>query len=301
MNKIGTDFLTEVAPEKSRYKIVYVDLSHRCNMECANCYLPNREFPDINTERLLETIGRFKVRTEFRFIGGEPTLHKDLFRIIETVVNMPLKHRVTLVTNGLRLSRLNYVKSLKDAGLTTVYLSLNGADDDIVYKITDGIECADKKIAALRNIAKVGLKLAIGCIIVRNINEHVPLRIKELLEELGIYASIEFRNIGDVGRSMDAENYSFADILSIVAEAFDVDITSRHWWESLIDNDAYSMYFPVDPSKAKTLQTNSIRISAWDHMHLGFTEETNRRRGRLTQNFKVAQYFEHLKQNSGGY
>lgn len=301
MNKVSTDFLTEVAPEKSQYQIVYVDLSHRCNMECANCYLPNRDFPDIDTERLLDTISRFKVRTEFRFIGGEPTLHKDLFRIIETVVNMPLRHRVTLVTNGLRLAHLDFVQRLKDAGLTTVYLSLNGADDDIVYQVTDGIACADKKIAALDNIAKVGLKLAIGCILVKNINEHVPLRIKELLEERGIYASIEFRNIGDVGRSMDNENYTFIDVLSIVTEVYGVDIRSDEFWNNLIEYDQYSMYFAVEPSKAKLLKTNSIRISSWDKMRDGFSEETNEKRGRLTQNFKVAQYFEHLKQNNGGY
>jgi len=302
MKFVNTEFLTEVSPEKSNYKIVYVDLAHRCNMECANCYLPNRDFPDIDTDRLLDTVNRFTVRTEFRFIGGEPTLHKDLFKITKAITTMPLKHRTTLVTNGLRLSNLNYVQRLKDAGLTTVYLSLNGADDDDVYSITDNLKCAKKKVKALKNIAKVGLKLAIGCIVVRDVNEHVPARIKALLDEAGIYASLEFRNIGQVGRYMkDGVNYTFDEVLHMIAKVFDINLTSKDWLYSIIDDDAYSIYFPVDPSKSKILKTNSIRISDWSRMRKGYSAKTNERRGRLTQNFKIAQYFEHLKENENGY
>jgi len=35
-------------PEQSPYDIVMVDVTHRCNMTCANCYLPNRVLPDID-------------------------------------------------------------------------------------------------------------------------------------------------------------------------------------------------------------------------------------------------------------
>jgi len=101
-------------------------------MECANCYLPNRLFPDMDTDKIISVISRFTQRTEFRFIGGEPTLHRELPRIIKTVHNMPINHRVAVVTNGLKMSSKRYTQSLKDAGLKTVYLSMTGFDDDEV-------------------------------------------------------------------------------------------------------------------------------------------------------------------------
>jgi molybdenum cofactor biosynthesis enzyme MoaA len=183
----------EIKPEDSKYRIVYLDIVHRCNMECANCYLPNRDFADLKTNKIIDFISRFKQPTEFRFIGGEPTLHKDLHFIIKQVNEMPIRHRTTLVTNGLRLSSNDYVKRLKEAGLKTVYISMTGYDDNEVYKITDRLSCANKKIVALENIIKNKLRLAIGCIVVKGLNEHVIDRIKNRLnqKDIRVGASVE--------------------------------------------------------------------------------------------------------------
>ena len=89
-------------PEDSSYKAIYCDIVHRCNMECANCYLPFRDYADLNTDKVIDFIKRFKVKTEFRLIGGEPTLHKDLPKIIKEATS--LGHRTTIATNGLRIS-----------------------------------------------------------------------------------------------------------------------------------------------------------------------------------------------------
>ena len=56
-------------------------------------------------------IKRFKVKTEFRLIGGEPTLHKDLPKIIKEAT--ALGHRTAIATNGLRISHYDYLKELK--------------------------------------------------------------------------------------------------------------------------------------------------------------------------------------------
>ena len=59
----------KMRPEDSKFKAVYCDIVHRCNMECANCYLPFREYADLDTDKVINFIKRFKVKTEFRFIG----------------------------------------------------------------------------------------------------------------------------------------------------------------------------------------------------------------------------------------
>ena len=151
-------------PENNPFKNVYCDIVHRCNMECANCYLPNRDLPDIPKTLLIDFFQKFKKPTEFRFIGGEPTLHKDLPELIEVATN--LGHRTTIATNGLRTSSLDYLTKLKNAGLKTVYLSMTGWDNDEIYKITDNMKCAKKKMNTLYNALKLRLRISVGTIII---------------------------------------------------------------------------------------------------------------------------------------
>ena len=284
--------MKEIKPEDSKYRIVYLDIVHRCNMECANCYLPNRDFADLETNKIIDFISRFKQSTEFRFIGGEPTLHKDLHLIIKQVNEMPIRHRTTLVTNGLRLSSNDYVKRLKEAGLKTVYISMTGYDDDNVYKISDRLACANKKIVALENIIKNKLRLAIGCIVIRGLNEHVIDRIKNRLlqNDIRVGASVEFRNVGQVGRYMrgkdKSENYDYKELKNLVFDKFDVQ-------NNLLEFDGYSYY--VQKGKIR------INITDWKTVNEGFSEQTNSIRGRLTPNWTVAPFLEHIKENDGGY
>ena len=284
--------MKEIKPEDSKYRIVYLDIVHRCNMECANCYLPNRDFADLETNKIIDFISRFKQSTEFRFIGGEPTLHKDLHLIIKQVNEMPIRHRTTLVTNGLRLSSNDYVKRLKEAGLKTVYISMTGYDDDNVYKISDRLACANKKIVALENIIKNKLRLAIGCIVIRGLNEHVIDRIKNRLlqNDIRVGASVEFRNVGQVGRYMrgkdKSENYDYEELKNLVFDKFDVQ-------NNLLEFDGYSYY--VQKGKIR------INITDWKTVNEGFSEQTNSIRGRLTPNWTVAPFLEHIKENDGGY
>lgn len=292
-----------IKPENSTFTIVYVDIVHRCNMECANCYLPNRDFEDLDFQSLIDTIDKFRRRTEFRLIGGEPTLHKKLAEIIHHIVSSSLRHRVVLVSNGLRLANKEYVKKLYDAGLRTVYLSMTGADDDNVYKITDMMRCGKKKMQALQNCADVGINLAIGCILIRGINEHVPSRLKNIVDSLNIKVSFEFRNVGQVGRYsvLPEENMTFNEILNLLSPVFDFDIDQDDWKNSIIENDEYSIYFALDPSKSKTLNTHAIRVTNWEPMKTGYSKKTNEKRGRLTENLMLASFFEHLRQNENGF
>ena len=285
--------MKEIRPEDSQYRIVYLDIVHRCNMECANCYLPNRDFADLETDKILDFIGRFNKPTEFRFIGGEPTLHKDLVYIIKQVSQMPIRHRTTVVTNGLRMASSRYVKELKQAGLKTVYLSMTGFDDDEVYKITDMLPCANKKIKALNNIIENKLRLAIGCIVVKGLNEHIVDRLRDRLnaDDIRVGTSVEFRNVGQVGRYMRGkdtnENYDYEELRNLIFKKFNVE------QPELLEFDGYSYYLQIGKIR--------INITDWKTVNEGFNEQTNSIRGRLTPNWTVAPFLEHIKENDGGY
>lgn len=282
--------MLEFDPEKNPYKIVYCDIVHRCNMECANCYLPNREYSDIDRKSVIDFIKKFKNPVDFRFIGGEPTLHKDLPEIIKDTTS--LGHRATLVTNGLRISNQEYLQTLKEAGLSTVYLSMTGFDDDSIYKVTDLMSCAEKKMAALNNCLKLKLRVAVGCIVVKNLNEHVLDKLYDYIQkkEAKSIISLEFRNIGQVGRYLKdkSENYQFDELKSIVFDKFKITEPKK-----IFEDNQYSFSFRAYGKK--------INITNWQGVADGFNDDTNQLRGRMTETFKVSPFLSHVKENENGY
>ena len=99
--------------------------------------------------------------------------------------------------------------------------------------------------------------------------------------------SFEFRNVGQVGRSMvdKPDNYSFDDLKKL--------ITNKLTPGAIFENSGYSYSF----------KHNKYRINCtnWEGVDGGFDDKTNSIRGRLTQDYKVAPFLEHIKENEGGY
>ena len=48
----------EIEPEESQFGSVVADITHKCNMECANCYIPNRDIPDMDIDKFYNVVSR---------------------------------------------------------------------------------------------------------------------------------------------------------------------------------------------------------------------------------------------------
>ena len=44
----------ELEPEDNYFTDVTADVTHKCNMECSNCYVPNRDIPDMDIDKLID-------------------------------------------------------------------------------------------------------------------------------------------------------------------------------------------------------------------------------------------------------
>lgn len=311
----------ELEPSENHFSDVMVDVTHRCNMTCKNCYLPNREYPDMDADRLIETIKQFPKRTMIRVVGAEPTMRKDLPELILRIKETG--HRVTLLTNGLRLANEDYVRSLRDNKLSHVYLSLNGVDNDDWYEQIDEMRCADKKIRALENLSANKFIIDTGTIIVKGINDEAPSRLLHLFKEKNIdHALCRIKNVGKLGRSQFDqdnggyvlslnENYSMEGLIKLVAEQTGLSVDYIESWrhKPIYENDEpedSSFIFPLNPNiKGKLLHKSGIwfKIADWNTFSNpdGVPLPNNTRRGRLTEDFKVAPMSEHVKLNEGGY
>ncbi len=105
-----------------------------CNAKCDFCnYAVHKKFVgrrvSIDFDAFCRAVDILYERG-IRFItlvGGEPTLHPDIFDIVSYAVNRGIQP--SIVTNGSRLSS-DYVRRLKAAGLKTLFISMDAASDE---------------------------------------------------------------------------------------------------------------------------------------------------------------------------
>ena len=307
----------ELEPEQNTFSNIVVDLTHRCNMECANCYIPNRDVPDLDKEKLFEFLSRLPSRTYIRLIGAEPTMRDDLPEIISKVKT--LGHRPSVTTNGLKLAQPSYVKKLKDAGLRLLLHSMNGADDDEAYKELDNGKWATVKVRALDNIFAERLPINTGTIIARGINEYVMNRQVEVFAERAIANEINFnttppynkitpvlrmKSVGMIGRYMEGVSYTIDELTDMAVYRLGIDKSDIIKTSAGVvkagpqSGEALTSYmFPYETEAGKVL----IRLIDWQTDDDGVIDHDNPNRGRLTENFTVAPFFEHVKKNEYGY
>ena len=204
----------ELEPEQNTFDLLVADITHKCNMECANCYIPNRDVPDMDEKKLYNFLRKLPNRIVLRLIGAEPTMRNDLPDMIREV--RKCGHNVSLTTNGLKLASKKYIQSLKDASLRMVLISMNGADDPEVYKVMDdGGEYSKLKVQALENAMNMNMIVNTGTIIAKGTNESTIRRQIELVKECVArtnYKSklkplLRMKSVGSIGRYMENSAY----------------------------------------------------------------------------------------------
>ena len=296
----------ELLPKNNHFTDVVIDVTHRCNMMCKNCYIPNREIPDMDADLMIDALSRFPKKVTVRIIGAEPTMRKDLPELITRI--RKTQHRVTLLTNGLKLAREPYVEQLRNAGLKNLYLSMNGVDNDDWYEKIDELRCADKKIKAMIYSHKHKMLRDIGCIITDGVNEEAPSRMISMLNQHNISnVTLRFKTIGQVGRFMPEEyQMGMDDLIEIMSNQLNLSKDYiEHWRDNWIypDNrqEKDSFLFPLNPESRRVYSGIWIKLVNWNKYGKETVLADSTRRGRLTENFKVAPFFEHVTNNEGRY
>jgi uncharacterized Fe-S cluster-containing radical SAM superfamily protein len=301
----------ELEPEENTFSNIVVDLTHRCNMECANCYIPNRDVPDLDKEKLYDALARLPARSYIRLIGAEPTMRQDLPEIITRVLR--LGHRPSVTTNGVKLSQRSYVKKLKDAGLRLLLISMNGADDNDIYKILDEGKWATVKVRALNNIFAERLPINTGTIIAKGVNEPTLKRQIDLFAEKALENDINFdtvkpyskitpvlrmKSVGAIGRYMENSSYTMDGLIALCQDQLGVRRSDMMQTSAGVVKAGPQSGEPLTSYmfRYKTLAgTVLVRLIDWQTDDDGVIDHDNPNRGRLTQDFKISPFFEHVK------
>ncbi len=188
-----------------------ISVTDRCNFRCSYCmpkevfdkdyaYLPHSallSFEEITrVARLFAAHGVRKIR----LTGGEPLLRKNIEILIEqlaalrTVDGAPLD--ITLTTNGSLLARK--ARSLKDAGLQRVTVSLDGLDDAVFRRMNDVDFPVQDVLEGIQAARDAGLgPVKINMVVKRGTNEHEILRMARHFRGTGmVLRFIEYMDVG---------------------------------------------------------------------------------------------------------
>jgi radical SAM protein with 4Fe4S-binding SPASM domain len=167
-------------------KTVWLVLNYRCNNRCVGCYAMHSGFTDQSmdldeTRQIVSWMKDLGAR-DCLLIGGEPTLYKQISRLIleGSAIGVEFK----LVTNGRRLSDRSFLEALIRAGLKHASISLEGANRETHDQIT-GTPSYDEVISAIENCLRLGLSFnTLMTISRRNFAEIISLA--EKLHEMGV-------------------------------------------------------------------------------------------------------------------
>ena len=127
---------------ESKTVLAIIDVTNRCNMRCPVCfanagtagyvYEPTIEQIDKMLEAAVK-VNAPKGIHALQLSGGEPTVRDDLPDIVRLVKRHGINH-IEVNTNGLKVgdpeTGAAYLRELKDAGISTLYLQFDGITPD---------------------------------------------------------------------------------------------------------------------------------------------------------------------------
>ncbi len=140
-------------------------LTYKCNLQCKFCYAgcnctvnPTGSDDELNLDEFkasIKTIYKEARVPSISFTGGEPTLRPKIL-IACTVYAKSLGMRVNLITNGTLITK-EYAQNLKDAGLDSVQVSIEGVTAETHDKLVKQKGAFEKSIRAVSLFKELGI------------------------------------------------------------------------------------------------------------------------------------------------
>ena len=153
---------------------ILYEVTNRCNFNCRFCFARGGESPapDKSLERIRKDIEDMVIpgKSLVQLSGGEPTVRDDLPEIVRYAKSCGAKY-VQLNTNGRRLAAdQDYLRRLKEAGLSFVFLQFDGTDDKI-YDALRGESLFAEKCRIIEACAGEQLGVTLVMTVVPGVND----------------------------------------------------------------------------------------------------------------------------------
>lgn len=201
-----------------------IDLTDACNMRCPTCFANSDTgvfLPLKTVEGMLDSLVRSEgVADIVQFSGGEPTLHPQLFDIIDLARTKAIRH-VMVNTNGIRIANdETFVRRLAQYKEDfEVYLQFDGLRKE-TYLTLRGQDMTDVRRRALANLEKHDIPTTLVAVLENGVNmDEVGDVVREALRHKNV-RGITFQPQTHSGRWTDfdpRERVTVPDVIDALA------------------------------------------------------------------------------------
>lgn len=187
-----------------------ISVTDHCNFRCRYC-MPKEVFTsrhrflamtELLTFEEIERLATIAVRNgvvKLRLTGGEPLLRRGIETLVERLAALrtpsgdPID--IAMTTNGSILAKK--ARSLAEAGLKRVTVSLDAIDEDIFQGFNDVGFPAAKVLAGIDVALAEGFQVKVNTVVKRGVNEAETVRIAEHFRGTGVIPRfIEYMDVG---------------------------------------------------------------------------------------------------------
>ncbi len=155
--------------EKATINQCVLTLTRNCNLRCDFCYAKETGYKE-NDYIIFEDLTKivdFCNDLEINDIvltGGEPTLYKELIKLLKYICSRKRVMSVSMSSNGIKLSNYEYCKELIDNGIKYIDISLKGNNEDNCT-IISGVNCLESQLVAINNLSKLPVTLTCSMVL----------------------------------------------------------------------------------------------------------------------------------------
>ncbi len=300
--KNGCPFDCGLCPNhKSTTILANLDITNRCNLNCPICFANANRTKKVY-EPSIEEIKQMMInlRNEdvpcpaIQFSGGEPTVRGDLPELIKMAKELGFVH-TQVATNGIKLKTVSYIKKLKEAGLSTIYLQFDGLTEK-PYLIARGKNLLPLKLKVIENCRKANFNsVVLVPTLVKGVND----------DQMGDIIRFAAKNC-DVVRNVNVQPVSFTGRIDenkrleqrITIPDF-VKLVEEQTNGEILKDDFYPIPFVVPMSLFVELWDNRKVVKLSSHQHCGaatYVFVENDKLIPITRFFDVEGFIELLKE-----
>lgn len=204
-------------------------ITNDCNLDCPICFTYNRQDKHYykSVEEVRQIVAQLvKQKDHYDCIditGGEPTLHPQLFEVIEELKNPAFK-RILLNTNGLTIAKdREFAERIKESGVQCV-LSLNTFDAE-KSTLIHGSDISRQKLETLRMMEELDIPVTLLCVAIKGLNEDDIGAIAHTWLRKSFVKSITIQNVTFTGENgsqfSSGERITLDEVEDILVETGD--------------------------------------------------------------------------------
>ena len=188
-----------------------LDTGYQCNYKCFFCYYKSKlnEFTPFEViKNRIDTLYDLGCR-DFDLSGGESSIHKDFFKILEYLQSKQVK--ISCLSNGLKFSNFDFIAKAKDYGLSEILFSLHSIGN--THDLITGVPNSYKKIIkAIENAKKLNIKIRINSTITQFNYSLVDTDFYKIVESLNPF-EINFLPLNYFDCASNLKNIKYSELL----------------------------------------------------------------------------------------